>query len=216
MRRAIFVAVLMSACSSANSTGGTQGNVDFSYMGAKLTTTDKPIALGTDATIQVKVHSATLYTNATFDSQAPAVLRIDSSARGPRAGEWFLIVNARSEGTSRISVGDGAGKVVDTIDLKASAIAKFELPSSADVGVAKNVAVEIKARNALGDELFAPAAIDWSVDHPEVVQFWDSVRNTTQASTSGTSLQIHGVALGSAVLHGVYGKTAVSVPVTVK
>ena len=71
-------------------------------------------------------------------------------------------------------------------------------------------------RAPLQVELFAPAAIDWSVDHPEIVQYWDGVRNTSYSTTSGTTFAIHGIAFGTAVLHGAYGRTAVSVPVTVR
>ena len=39
---------------------------------------------------------------------------------------------------------------------------------------------------------------------------------TPQPATAGTSLDLRGIAVGTATLHGSYGKTMLSVPVTVK
>lgn len=205
-----------SACGSATSTGGAQARADFSFSSeGELSPATEPLALGTSATVRVRLRSIAPQANAAFESEQPAILRVASSSRGPTPDVVFVVLDALGEGKSRLTVKDGAA-VVDTIELSVAAIAKLELPSSVDVGVRRNEAVTVVARSASGDALWAPSAIAWSVDHPELAVLWDSVRNTGYAAASGTSLVVHGVAPGDAALHGVYGATPVTIPLHVK
>lgn len=215
MRRTIFIVlcVFQASCSASTSTTGTQGHADFSYtIGTVSKPADKPIASGSDVTLRIVLHDNA---DPTFRSAASDVLQVVSSSRAPLERTWFVLLHAQNEGKSRVSVNAGT-TLIDTIDLEVAKIAKLELPSSAEVKVSNVAALDVTAKGAAGQELFAPSAIAWSVDHPEVVQFWDSLRNTTQPSASGTNLQIRGVALGAAKVTGTYEKTAVNVPVTVK
>lgn len=215
MRRTIFILLSIAACSSANSTGGAQGRADFSFSGVTMLAANKPVALDSDATLLVRIHDATIATKAVFDSQLPDVVAITGVSSGTKVGDWFVVFHAAKEGTSRISVSD-RGMILDTLDVTVSAIAKLDIPTSVDVNVARNAKIDVVARNAKGDEVYAPNAIEWTVDRPEVVQFWNSLRNTAQPSTAGTSLDIRGLGVGTATIHGVYRKTTLSVPVNVK
>src|SRR6266498_110319 len=118
MRRAIFI--LLAACSSSTSTAGAQGHADFSYLGVTATTADKPIAAGSDVTVQVDVRDPA---NASFESSLPDVLRVVSSAHGS-GNRWFVVLHAQNEGKSRLTVKSGSA-VVDTLDLVVSPIAKL-------------------------------------------------------------------------------------------
>lgn len=215
MRRAIFI--LLVACSSSKTSGGAQGNADFSFSNnGVVKPADKPIALGSDVTLAVQIHDATTSTKATFDSKSPAILSITGTSSTSFPGQYFVVVHAASEGTGTISVGDGMGKIVDTFDVKVTAIAKVDIPSDVTVNVAHDAAVDVTARSASGDEVYAPNVVTWTVDRPDVVQFWDAIRNKPQESISGTSIDLRGLTVGTATVHGTLGKTMLNVPVTVK
>ncbi len=213
MRRAIFIllAAVEAQCSSSTSTPGAPGKADFSFVAATIRPADIPIAAGGDATLEVALHDPA---NVTFSSSAPDVLSVTSSSH-TTSDRWFAVLHAENEGKGRITVSSGA-TVVDTIDLEVAAISKLELPQSVDVGVGRNASVTITARDNGGRELYAPSAVSWSVDHPEIVEYWDSLRNAPTPSASGTTLQIHGVAVGMANLTGSYARTMVTIPVNVK
>jgi hypothetical protein len=214
MRRAIFIVIAACSafsCSSSTATSGAQGKADFAFFGTTAVSANKPIAAGSDVTLEVDFHDPT---DATFQSSTQDVLAIVSSSH-TTSTRWFVTLHSHNEGKSRITASTGT-TVIDTIDLEVVAISKLELPSSVDISVSHNAAVTITARGAAGQELYAPSAVAWSIDHPEIVEFWDSLRNAGQPNSAGTALQIHGVAVGSANLTGSYGRTAVTIPVNVK
>jgi hypothetical protein len=104
---------------------------------------------------------------------------------------------------------------IDSYEFEVAAIKSFDAPKNVDVGVGSLKIVELTPKDAGGRTLHAQGAVHWNVSREEVARFFDSVRNATTTSTSGTRVQVRGLAPGMATLHGVYEQTKLDVVVNV-
>jgi hypothetical protein len=206
--------LFLASCGSADHSSGASGLAEISYVDAHNVSTaiDAPIAKGASQIVRVRLRRFDLDAVVFATNNGNIALR-DASHAG--AGVWYVTLTGLADGKSTLTIGDGAGKTLDTFDFEVATIKSFEVPASVDVNVGGNAVIDAIPKDQSGRVLHAGNFVHWSVDHPEAATFWENLGNRPLASTTGTRVQIHGVGAGKATAHGVFDENRLDVAINV-